>query len=353
MKTRFLFAASVLCSLAFCAQGMIENQIRVGGVNVTFTGFNEAQTDATPDASTAGFTMTDNPLGKYWEWSVFNLQTGSKNLTAGLDVTLGTDIEVQFQKFPNGHQQGVRWIYIQGADLRDFVYSDVTDTIDMKIRPTVPARTVGHPTAHTAGLGIRFYYGGVTTAPIDYSPPVILGNVFLSDLVKPQHPSSDLLWGRAIRLDGIQGEQVRADFLFGSSYADRWNIDLDDFRGYLDGEVPASGFSATLPATPSFSVNMGISGEEFRIMTILNHNFSAHDIQAGVFRAAPQFTGVQRETTGVRVFWNADTNRTYRLESFAILGGTTNIVATNLPGPNYLDTTIGANPARFYRLREE
>jgi hypothetical protein len=85
----------------------------------------------------------------------------------------------------------------------------------------------------------------------------------------------------------------------------------------------------------------------------VNQKFSAHDIQAGVFREAPRFIDIQIEESGVRVFWNADTNRTYTLESFTTPVGVPNVLGTNLAGPDFLDTGASSDDARFYRLQEE
>ena len=352
MKTR-LFPPLGLLIVALPLNAMIENKISINGFSAYFTGFNDAQSDKDPDASTVRFTLKDNPAKKCWEFRVWNLQTRSLDLTSGLDVTLGTDIDIQFQKYPNGDPQGVRWIYIQGADLRGFTYSDVTDTIDMKIRPIAPSRTMGYPTTHTAALGINFYYPGMPSAPPTYSPPIALGTVFLDELQSPQHSSSSLLWGRAVRIDGIDNEPVRLDYIFGSTYADRWNLNLNDFRGYLDGQPSAPGFSASLPAKPSNAMDMGRPGETFVHIVSIAAKFSPHDFQFGVFRPAPRFTGIQRDPSGARVSWVPDTSRKYQLEYFSTLAETPHILATNLSGSSYLDTTIGTAPFRFYRLREE
>ena len=342
-----------LLMVALPLNAMIQNKISIKGISAYVTGFNDAQSDKNPDATTARFTLQDNPSKKCWEFRVWNLQANSLDLSSGLDVTLGTDIELEFQKYPAGDPQGVRWIYIQGADLRDFKYSDMNDTIAMKIRPIAPSRTMGYPTTHTAALGVNFYYSGTASAPPTYSPPVALGTVFLDDLQMPQHPSSSLLWGRAVRIDGIDNEPVRLDYIFGSTYADRWNLNLNDFRGYMDGQPSAPGFSASLPAKPSYSLDMGRAGETFVHIVSTAVKFSPHDFQFGVFRPAPMFTGIQREPSGARVSWVPDTSRKYQLQYFSSLAGTVHILATNLSGSSYLDTTIGAAPFRFYRLREE
>jgi hypothetical protein len=185
---------------------------------------------------------------------------------------------------------------------------------------------------------------------------VTIGNVFIEDVRMAQHSSSALLWGKVYNVNGVNGEQARFEFIFGSSYANRWGFPLDDMKCYLDGELPTeppSGFSYTGPVVPSASYNMGIPGETYRSLVAINAKFSARDIQAGVFRPRPQFTSVQKEASGLRVNWNAETNRRYILEFFSALGGPTNILATNLAGPSFLDPAGTTNVARFYRLREQ
>lgn len=243
-------------------------------------------------------------------------------------------------------------MYIQG-DLRHLAYSDNTDTIDLWLRPATPARTMLHMTQHHAALGIDFYFGGMATAPITYSPPIAIGSLFLDDVKKGEHPSSARLWGKAIRVNGINNESVAVDYLFGSTYADRWQLALDDFRGYLDGQPSAPGFTASLPTTPTYPVDMGRAGETFKLVATLTHQFSARDIQVGVFRPAPKFANIERDAAGIRLSFIIDSNRTYRLESFATLGGAPSVVATKLAVPEFLDTTIGAAPVRYYRLVEE
>ena len=159
-----------LLMVALPLNAMIQNKISIKGISAYVTGFNDAQSDKNPDATTARFTLQDNPSKKCWEFRVWNLQANSLDLSSGLDVTLGTDIELEFQKYPAGDPQGVRWIYIQGADLRDFKYSDMNDTIAMKIRPIAPSRTMGYPTTHTAALGVNFYYSGTASCSSHLQP---------------------------------------------------------------------------------------------------------------------------------------------------------------------------------------
>lgn len=349
MKATPLLLVLSILTFALPSKGMIEKVIG----DFREIGFNHFRSDLVADGTSVDAKLTDDPTKKCWRLEFTDSLTGSPNLTTNLDFTAGDDIDLEVQKFPNGNAQAVKSIYIQGFDVRDFSYSDVTDLIKFKIRPVAsPAITVGHTNPMTAGAAIYFFYSGVFEAPISYSPPVIIGNVSPDAIELPQHPSSQLLQGTAVRVDGIQGEQVRLEYLIGSTYADRWGLDINAFRGYIDGEEPASGDSATLPATPSYSVDMGKPGEEFVDIKMLIRNFSPHDIQVGVFPEPLGFTDISREAGGVRLTWNPEAGKSYTLQYFLTLGGAPNVLATGLTGPEFLDTDTG-NTTRFYRLVEE
>ena len=116
----------------------------------------------------------------------------------------------------------------------------------------------------------------------------------------------------------------------------------------MDGGTPPSGFSYSL-GNPTTTITTDVPNDTtFKRLTIGNSWFSARDIQAGVFL---QFTNITREAGGVRLYWNAQTTNKYTIQYFSALGGSTNILGTNLPGPSVLDTQALVNPSRFYRLR--
>ena len=78
--------------------------------------------------------------------------------------------------------------------------------------------------------------------------------------------------------------------------------------------------------------------------------------------AAVAYTSPRSLFTRPRVVWpgtippclrrNAEAGKTYTIEYFDALGGTPNVLATGLAGPDHLDPVAG-DTERFYRLLEE
>jgi hypothetical protein len=306
----------------------------------------EAWTDVPQNSSTVRATLIDNPARMCWEFRLWNHQTASPNLTSGLDVTTGTDILADFFIYPNGHAQAPKSFYIYGTDVRNPNYSIVGSTFRVNFRPVAPTVTASYAGGFTAIAGIDFPYYGMGTIA-DYTPPIIAGTVIWDDLSRAQHPSSRLLLGAAIRVNGIEGQPATMEFLLGNRYATWKKYDLNQTRGYLDGEIPVSGFTSVF-GDPATTVTTDVANDSFKRLIVTNHKFSQRDIQAGVFL---QLTNLVREAGGVRLHWNAQTTNRYTIQYFSTLGGPTNILGTNLTGPSVLDPQALTNPARFYRLR--
>lgn len=357
MKIQLLPQVILVALFALNAEAMLIHQIRFNKQAMFVSpDLSEARTDQNPDSSTVRVTLGDNPAEKRWELRFWNWGTGTRDLSSGLDITTGTDLYIRLQKFPKGHPQGVRAIYLDGIDLRDVKYSDSTDMIELNFRPMMPVVSASHSGGITAFAGVVFPYRGMPQDPgeITYAPPIITGNVVCSDLSKAQHPSSDLLRGTALRVNGIDGQRADFQFVLGSRYAMAKGFSLDQMEAYLDGMKPATGFGFGPITAPPFSINMGETTETFRIMPVFNQHFSARDIQVGVLPAPLRFTGINLETGGVRLFWNAEAGKNYAIEFFPALGSTPSPLGSNLSGPEFLDAQPpAANQARFYRLRTQ
>ncbi len=225
-------------------------------------------------------------------------------------------------------------------------YSLGNSTFAVNFRPVAPAVTASYAGGFTAIGGIDFpYYGSGQT--INYTPPIVGGNVIWDDLSRMQHPSSRLLLGTSVRVNGVNNEPVSMDFFLGNQYANRWHYDLNQTRGFLDGEIPPSGFTSTL-SDPGITITTDVPNDSFKKLNVINYKFSAHDIQAGVFL---QFSNVVREANGLRLFWNPQTTNLYTIQYFPTINGPTNILGTNLAGPSFLDTNAFSGTERYYRLR--
>ena len=355
-KLPVLAAAVTLFSLPAMSDQILG--VRIGSVDWsgTFPGY-DAWSDDMPDATTVRATMMNNTTLNRWEFRLWNYQTASPDLTSGLDVTLGTEISASFNLYGLGDPQSPQWIYVHGANVNyvNFQGSVGISTLEIHLQPVAPAISASYGGGYTAALGIDFAYSGVAQNPssINYAPPIVVGDVLCADVGAPQHPSSAMLHGAAISVNGVNGQATSFDFLYGSNFAASQGFAPDQAEAYLDWMVPASGFSFTSPETPAYTVDLGHTGETYYHLQVFNQNFSTHDIQVGVFPQPLTFTGISREPTGIRLLWNADTNKTYTLESFETLGGPTNILGTGLTGPGFLDTNTAGHSERYYRLREE
>jgi hypothetical protein len=292
--------------------------------------------------------MFHNTLRQSWELRFKNYLSGSYNLTAGLDVTYGTDIHVEVQKYPNGHIWAAKQIYVYGYDMHDIQYSDVTDTIKLNFRPVDFAISASYGGGFTSSAGIDFHYYG-PAGSFNYAPAMFEGKVIWDDVSAPQDRSTMYLLGSAIRVNGANGQMTPFRALIGTRYATFHKYDLNQAKVFVDGSVPLSNFGYQPPAVPPFSVDMGVPSEVFRVVSFSNANYSAHDLQVGVFL---NVTNVAREAGGVRLKWNSQSTNLYTLHAYPFLGGPTNILGTNLSG-EFLDPQALTNSMRYYRLRAQ
>jgi len=357
MKTKLLLIiAAVMASVTARCDLLIHVQID----SSVWTGnTSEARSDDTPDSTTVRATLQNNFAKSRWEFRLSNYLTGSPDLTSGLDVTLGTEINAKFNLYGLGNSQSPQWIYVHGANVSNVQFQGIpspgVSTFEIHFQPVMPTLSVSYAGGHTATAGIDFPYSGMSVDPstINFAPPVISGNVICEDIGAAQDPSSTMLHGVAIGVSGMDGHQADFDFMYGSNFAASQGFDPMQAKAYLDWMTPASGFGFTDPSTPSYSVDLGDSGETYYTVHAFNVHFSTHDIQVGVFPEPLTFTGISLESTGVRLLWNADSNKTYTIESFETLGGATNVLGSNLTGPSFLDTDAFTDSQRFYRIREE
>ena len=156
--------------------------------------------------------------------------------------------------------------------------------------------------------------------------------------------------GKVHNFNGVNGQQGTFDYYLGSRHAMHMGYDLYNSEAFVDGTQPMSGFSWSR-STPSIPFSLG-STESFRQYSVMNSNWSVRDIQVGQFPQLPEFTQISAEPGGIQVYWDADTNKSYTLEYFTALGGTTNVLATNLTGLGFLDNST-TQTSRFYRLLQE
>lgn len=348
MRARFFFLTLLTLLITLHTRAELFKELRYGALSFTISGgLDQAWSDASPNSTTVYGSLSNNAARSRYEFRLWNYQTGSRDLTSGLDATAGTDIYADFFIYPNGHALQPKYFYVYGTDVRNINYSTTANTFRLNFRPVAPAISTSHAGGYTAIAGIDFpYYGSGKI--INYTPPIIAGNVIWDDVSKAQHPSSRLLLGAALRVNGVNGQQGNFEFFLGNMYTIKEKYDLLQSRGYVDGTIPTSGFSYTL-GDPSTPVTTDVVGDSpWKKVSLLNLNWSARDIQAGVFL---NITNVAREAGGVRLAWNPQTTNKYTIQYFPTLGGPTNILGTNLTGPTFLDTQALTNPARFYRLR--
>lgn len=357
MKSQLFLASAVVMS-SITAQGDLIDRIKIG--SITWTGDTaEARSDDTPDSTTVRATLVNNFAKSRWEFRLSNYLTGSPDLTSGLDVTLGTEVNARFYLYGLGSPESPQWIYVHGANVNFVQFQGVPNpgvsSLEVHFQPVAPIFSSSYTGGYTATAGIDFPYSGVSVDPsgINYAPPVVSGNVICEDIGAAQDPSSAMLHGLAIGVSGMDGHQADLDFLYGSNFAANQGFDPNGAKAYLDGMTPQSGFGYTSPSSPSYSVDLGDAGETYYGMHVYNVKFSTHDIQVGEFPEPLTFTGINLESNGVRLFWNADTNKTYAVEALETLGGATNVLGSHLTGPSFLDTTALMDSQRFYRVREE
>lgn len=166
MKLKLSWLALLPFFFSSSVRAMLIHEIRFNAnAFIISPGLSEARSDANPDASTVRVTLSDNPLAKRWELRFWGWQTGTRDLTAGLDVTTDTDISIRLQKYPKAHPMGVRAIYIDGMDVRDLQYSDTTDMVEFKFRPVKPVISASHSGEITAFAGVVFPYSGMKVDP--------------------------------------------------------------------------------------------------------------------------------------------------------------------------------------------
>lgn len=344
-------------SLSLPASAMLIDKIGGDFGSATVAKFmDEAQTDATPDDSTVGFTLQDNPLLRRWQLRAFNYLTKSPNLSTGLDVTLDTQLELDLYKFPKGHPQAVQWIVITGANCSEIVFDDVFDTIRIVFKPVKPAITPSLDTSDfTSMLAVDFYYSGKKTDPgaVTHGPSIVFTDAVSDDVGRPGHPSSDTLRGFAWQVNGIAGNPVSARYIFGDRFAAAQGFDPQEARGFLDGDPSNHGFTATLPAPVEFPIDLGSAAEEFLQVDLDNVKFSARDFQVGVFPPRLRIESIEVIPEGVRLTWNAEAGRSYAVESGPAPDQISHVEASGLSGPDFVDSGHPSDAAKFYRVLEE
>jgi hypothetical protein len=260
---------------------------------------------------------------------------------------------VELFTFPVGHSEYSRGYYINGENLTEFDYSPSLNTLKLKFKPTAPALSASYSGGGwTATAGMNIYFRGTSQDPseITYGPPVILGNFFSDDADRGMHPSSTSFMGKVHNFAGVNGELGSFEYYLGSRHAVHKGYDLYNSGAYVDGLQPNSGFdwNVSIPDNP-FSLG---ATEDFRRYDVSNLNWSSRDIQVGQFPQVPAFTLISAEPGGMQVYWDADTNKSYTLEYFATLDGPTHVLATNLTGLGFLDSST-TQTSRFYRLLQE
>jgi hypothetical protein len=114
-----LLIASLVAGWSLCAHAMLMNEVRIlPNPPIMPSNPFDWSSKEPPDESTVRFRLMDNPEMRRWEFSVSEHQTGSLDLAPGLDVTLGTELSLQFQMFPKGTPQAVSHMVVQGANLQ-------------------------------------------------------------------------------------------------------------------------------------------------------------------------------------------------------------------------------------------
>ena len=353
MKTSKLEGSLLLLlTTALSSQGFLMDKLSHGGTQFEYVTGSEARSDETPDGSTVGVSLNPNYTKRCWELRVYEHATGSGDLKAGLDVTAGTELSLELFTYGVGDGQYGRGYYIHGQDLMEFDYSPTLNKLKLKFKPTMPAKSASYSGGWTASAGMDIYFRGTYQDPseINYGPPVIVGNFLPDDVDRAMHPSSSVFYGKIRNFNGVDGQQGNFKYYLGSRHAAHKGYDLDNSQAYVDGTQPASGFGWSV-STPTIPFTLGAS-EDFRVYAVYNANWSARDIQVGQMPMIPAFTQISKEPGGIQLYWEADTNMSYTLQSFPALGGSTNVLATNLTSLGFFDSST-TQTSRFYRLLQE
>ncbi len=350
--SRFKIGILLLFIAVVPTQGFLIDKVYRGGILFENITASEARTDETPDGSTVGVSLDANYSKDCWELRVYEYATESEDLKSGLDVTSGTELTVELFTYPVGDPQYSRGFYINGQDLMEFDYNPTFNKLKLKFKPTAPAQSASHSGGWTASAGMNIYFRGTYQNPseITYGPPVIMGNFLSDDADRGSHPSSAAFMGKVQNFNGINGQQGAFEYYLGSRHAMYKGYDLYNSEAYVDGTQPMSDFGWSV-STPSIPFSLGAT-EDFRLYAVYNANWSARDIQVGQLPKRPEFTDISVEPGGIQMYWDADTNKSYTLEYFPSLGGPTNVLATNLTGLGFLDSST-TQTSRFYRLLQE
>lgn len=360
MKLIHLLMCPLLTFTVHQGFAMGVGELRIGGFVRSFADpfAGEYDSDETVDASTVRLKLDNDFVNKRWSLRFQNAQTGSQDLTAGLDLTLGVSFTVEMPMYPKGDPQAVKTMVVQGLNLGDVVFDYAMNTVRFTVEPVAPAMTASHTGSpgYTAGAGVDFYYSGMAENPalINYGPPIVVTDAFLDDVWAPAHPSSASLTGRAIRVDGVDHEPVDAWFIFGARFAAAMGVDFANFRGYVDGASDREGFTFSGPTPYGGAIDQGGDEEVFQSFSIRNLRFSAVDIQVGVLPDPLRITDIVREGEGVRIRWNATAGRSYSIETRTAVDAEPNVPATGLTGAEYLDANpLPGSGLKIYQVRED
>lgn len=350
--SKFQMGIFLIFMAAVPAQGFLIGKIYVDDVEFEETTYSEARSDTIIDGTTVGVSLDVNYDKKRWELRMYEYATGLENLKPGLDVTLGKEITMELYTYGVGHSEYGRGYYINGVDLSEFDYNPISNTLKVKFKPTEPVQSDSHPGGWTASVGMNINFRGTSQNPseITYGPPIMIGNFLADDTDRGAHPSSSQLWGKVALFRGVSGEEGRIDYILGSRHAVHKGYDLYNSGAYVDGLQPNSGFDWNV-TIPSFALSLGAT-EDFRRYSILNSNWSARDIQVGMFPQDPEFTHISAAPGGIQMYWDADTNKSYTLQYFPALGGPAHVLATNLTALGFLDESA-TQSNRYYRLLQE
>ena len=308
-------------------------------------------TDDVIDATTIQFTLNED-FASIWSFRATHAQTQSPNINdESYDLSVGEDLYFKFQMFPKLSPWAVKYMIVQGANVKDIKFDYTAETIDITVQPTAAARTANHNLAGYGGLSIDFYYNG-QSEDLDYSAPVIFTDAFLDDADRLSDLTPSGFKGTGFNIDGVHGEEVNFRFLLGERFVMQQGLQFGDLMGYLDGTMPPSGFQMSGPMDPEFSADLGDSQETFKVYIGHNINFSKRDIQLGVFPQPLSISGSSIENDGFHIMWNNDSGKTYTIESTDDLNLDFTETATGQSGPEYVDTTANGG-SRYYRVKEE
>ncbi len=277
---------------------------------------NDVQTDdfGSEDATTTRLRVVGdfgNPDGYIYHLDCEGFQSGSQDLTPGLDVGLATTLTFRIQLFGSGFQRLSR-VDFTGANLTRFELDESGATygypsLEFDIQPVEPALSVGYPTPSTARFGATLRFDAAFDGDQTEGQTVVVTDIPRQDLWVPDHPSTAMGMGIAFKLPGIMAEPTSTRFFFRETFVNSLGgATFDHVQGAINGRTPPDGGFAFhhlgTPASLGVTYDLGAPGENYRAYDLQYHGWDgSDDIQVG-YMFAPR----DQDSDGLPDGWEQD-----------------------------------------------